>query len=369
MLAVEAENDFAAAGVILGLNIQLKNGQSIIVGSDASWRVVPDNERDWETKLNASPSWPKAKIVGAAGVIPWKVASWDWGTIVFNAPKLQQVVVPFWQQLWFEAILFSFLVISVAIGLYLAGRLVLNSKERSVIRRERARIARDLHDSLSAGLTQLVVCGESAKSDLRSPREIQPGLDEICLKARGLLDSLKETIWIVNSQRDSLRDLIMHLCDYTETFIKPTTIRCRFDVASDLPTLPCDVGIRRNLMLVVKEALCNAVKYSGASELHLRIHWDDHEIIVRVEDNGKGFDPTKVNKETNGLINMEQRAKDAGGRCQVVSRPNAGCQVEINVPLRRLRRYYLWHKIQPDVHNDQLTFPLKPSASEAEERS
>jgi len=367
VFAVEAVNDFGAGGVILGLKTELKNGQTSFVGSDSSWRVVPNNERDWKTRLNASPSWPNAKIVGEAGLGSWKVVAWDWGTIVFNAPKTQPIVVPFWQQLWFQSILMFFLVVLVAIGLYLAGRLALNSREHSVIRRERARIARDLHDSLSAGLTQLVVCGESAKSDLRSYPEIQPGLDEICLKARGLLDSLKETIWIVNSQRDSVRDLIMHLCDYTETFLRPTTIRCRFDVASDLPTLPCDVGIRRNLMLAVNEALCNVIKYSGASELKLRIHWDDNEIVVQVEDNGKGFDPTKVNKEGNGLINMEQRAKDAGGRCQVVSRPGAGCQVEISVPLRRLHRFSFWHKSKSEIHNDRLTFPA--SASEANESS
>jgi hypothetical protein len=369
VLAVEGANDFGAAGIILGLNIQLRDGQSIFIGSDASWRVVPNNVHNWETKLNPSPSWPKAKIVGSAGASPWEVDARDWGKKVLNAPTPQPIVVPLWQQLWFEVVFSSFFAFSIMIGIFLMGWLVLNSKEHSVIRRERARIARDLHDGLSAGLTQLVVCGESVKNDLRSYPEIQPGLDEICQKARCLSDSLKETIWIVNSQRDSLRDLIMHLCDYTETFLKPTTIRCRFDVPSNLPTLPCDVGIRRNLMLAVKEALCNAIKYSGASELQLRIHWDDHEIVVRVEDNGKGFDPTKASKERNGLINMKQRAKDAGGSCRVVSKPGAGCQVEISVPLRRLRRFYLWHRTQPEGHNDQLALPLQTSASEATEPS
>lgn len=369
VLAVEGANNFGPAGLILGLNIQLKDGQTIFISSDASWRVVPNTESDWETKRNPSPLWPKAKIVGSAGVSPWNVDGWDWGTKVLEAPTPKPIVVPFWLQLWFQVVLSSLLVISVVIGIYLTGRLVLNSREHSVIRRERARIARDLHDSLSSGLTQLVVCGESVKNDLRSCPEVQPGLDEICLQARGLLDSLKETIWIVNSQRDSLRDLIMHLCDFTETFLKPTTIRCRFDVASDLPTSPCDVGIRRNLMLALKEALCNAVKYSEASELYLRIHLDDHEIVVRVEDNGKGFDPTTTNKGRNGLINMEQRANDAGGTFRVISQPGAGCQVEISVPLRRLRRFNMWSRKRAEDQNDKLTLPSSRNASEATESS
>jgi hypothetical protein len=364
VLAVEGANEFGPAGLILGLNIRLKDGQTFFISSDASWRVVPNTESDWETKRNPSPLWPKAKIVGSAGVSPWNVDGWDWGTKVLEAPTPKPIVVPFSQQLWFQALLFILLAVSVLVGIYLAVRLALNSKEHSVIQRERARIARDLHDGLSAGLTQLVVCGESAKNDSRSYPEIQPGLDQICLNARYLLDSLKETIWIVNSQRDSLRDLILHLCDYTETYLKPTTIRCRFDVATDLPTMPCDVGIRRNLMLAVNEALCNAIKYSGASELYLRIHWD-HEIVVRVEDNGKGFDPRTTDKGRNGLVNMEQRAKDVGGRCRVISRPGAGCQVEISVPLHRSRRFNLWFRKEAEDRDDQSSFPLKGDASEA----
>jgi signal transduction histidine kinase len=369
VLAVEAVNDFGAAGVILGLTIELRNGQLIRVGSDASWRVVPNNAHDWEAKLKASTSWPKAKIVGVAGATPWKVWDWEWGARVFNTPKLHRVVVPFWQRKWFQVTTISFSAISVVIGIFLAGRLAMNSKERSVVRRERDRIARDLHDDLTAGLTQLVVCGELTKNGSRSDKDVQSGLDEICLQARCLLDSLKETIWVVNSQRDSLQDLVMHLCDFAEVFLEPTAIRCRFDVASDLPMLPCDVGIRRNLLLAVKEALCNAVKYSEASELQLEIQWDGNNIGIRIEDNGKGFDPLTVKNGRNGLQNMCQRAKDAGGTCKVISKPGQGCRVEFSVPLRRLRGLSLWHRKHSDAHNDRLVFPQNDSASETTEYS
>jgi len=365
VLAVEAMNDFGAAGIILGLNIQLKDGQLIKVGSDANWRIVPNNERGWETKLKADPSWSNAKIVGAAGVANWRIFDYEWGSRVFNVPPMRRVVVPFWQREWFQVLVASFLAISVAMGIYLGGRLMINSNERAVIWRERARIARDLHDDLSAGLTHLVVYGESSKRALRACQEIQPTLNEICLKTRHLLDSLSETIWIVNSQRDSLRDLAMHLCDYMEVFLSPTTIRCRFDISCVLPTLPCDVGIRRNLLLAFKEALCNAVKYSGASELQLRIHWEGHELVVRIEDNGKGFDPVAVNKERNGLFNMCQRAKDAGGNCQVTSKPGHGCQIVFRVPLRRSSRFHLWLSKKPEDQNDLLTFPPKGVADKA----
>jgi signal transduction histidine kinase len=366
VLAVEGVNDFGPAGVILGLGVQLENGQWIKISSDSSWRVVPNTESDWETKLNASPSWPKARIEGAAGSYPW-VSDWEWGTAVFRAVPLQPVVVHFWQRVWFQITLASLLVILAATVIYLISRLVMQSKERLAIRRERARIARDLHDDLAAGLTQLVVYGEKTKMQLQSCPEIQPGLDEICLKTRRLLVSLRETVWVVNSQRDSLRDLVFYICDYTEAFLSPTTIRCSFDVTTDLPVLPCDMTIRRNLLLGVKEALCNAVRYSEASELKLRIYTESNEIIVLVQDNGKGFDPTTTGKGRNGLLNMHQRAKDAGGRCRLVSLPGSGCEVEFRVPLHGTSQFRLWNKKTVEVDSDRVTLSPKTSVSEVAE--
>jgi signal transduction histidine kinase len=368
VLAVEGVNDFGAAGVILGLRVQLKDGQSITVDSDSSWRIVPNTETDWATKFKPSPSWRKAKIVSAAGVYPW-ISDWgEWGTSVFRATQPQRVITHFWQQSWFQMTLACFLIISVTTVIYLIGRLVMQSKEQLAIQRERARIARDLHDDIATGLTQLVVFGEKTKMLFRPCSEVQPGLDEICLKTRRLLVSLRETVWVVNSQRDSIRDLVFYICDYTEAFLSPTTIRCSFDVITDMPVLPCDMTIRRNLLLGVKEALCNAVKYSEASELKLSIYKQRNEIVVSVQDNGKGFDPTTASKERNGLLNMEQRAKDAGGTCWLVSKPGAGCLVEFRVPLHRISRFRLWRKRLEKSDSDLVTLSPNASASGPAER-
>ena len=73
------------------------------------------------------------------------------------------------------------------------------------LNRERARIARDIHDDLGAGLTQLVLLGEVSKSELPSHSSTRPQIEQICDKARDLSHAMDEVVWVVNSRRDTLR--------------------------------------------------------------------------------------------------------------------------------------------------------------------
>jgi hypothetical protein len=207
VLAVEAFNDVNEAGVVLGLSMLLRDGRLREIGSDASWRVVPNSERGWVERPYASSAWPAAKVVAPLGAAPWKA-----GFAIYTTPQLQALVMHFWQRGWFQITLASVCLLAVAICLYLAGRLVMQSQAQSVVARERARIARDIHDDLTAGLTQLVLLGETTQSELPAQSEMRSHLDEICGRARRLLRSLNETIWVVNSQRDTLRDFASYVC-------------------------------------------------------------------------------------------------------------------------------------------------------------
>ena len=134
----------------------------------------------------------------------------------------------------------------------------------------------------------------------------------VCEKARGLSRLMNEIIWMVNSKRDTFRDFTSYVCKYAETFLEATPIRCRFDVEEEMPDLPCDLGVRRNLFLGVKEALNNAVRHSGASEVLVQIRWREQQMVVAIEDNGHGFDPALDERQGNGLSNMIARAAEAG---------------------------------------------------------
>jgi len=176
-------------------------------------------------------------------------------------------------------------------GLVLFGMLMLKLQLERVVRRERARIAHDLHDNLGGGLTQLVLLGEAVRRELGDGAG-RPGdkLKRLCEQARAMGRDMKETVWLINSQRDTVSELASYLARYAETFFRDTPVRCRFAIDGDLPDSPCGLGVRRNLLLGVKEAFNNALRHSGASEVELVVERRRGLLRIVVRDNGTGFD-------------------------------------------------------------------------------
>lgn len=339
VLAVEAFNDRLQAGLILGLRIELVDQRVIEVPSDSSWLVVPlDDPPGWESRRLAASHWHPVKVIAAVGASPWNV--WPIGRI--SMPALQPVVLHFWQQAWVQILLLSICGVAVAVCLQLMARLAVQSKAERVMHLERARIARDIHDDLGARLTQLVLLGEVARSELPADSQWQGQVTEICEKARDLSHAMDEVIWAVNSRRDTLKDFASYVCKYAQVFLASSPVRCRLDVEPEMPAESFALPIRRNLLLAVKEALNNAAKHSQARELFLRIHRQGGELTVAVEDDGRGFDPANADWNRNGMANMGQRMSEVGGRCQVTSSPGKGCRVSFTVPLTRESRLARW---------------------------
>ena len=334
VLAVEAFNERLEGGLVFGLRTELANGRVIEVRSDNDWKVV----KDWERVKRADPAWPWAKVVGALGTPPWNV--WPFALVV-EAP-LQPVIVHFWETVWFQITVLAMFGVVLLICLWLITQLALQSKSQRLLHLQRARIARDIHDDLGARLTQLLLLGEIAQSELPAQSATRAQIDGICEQARDVARAVDEVVWAVSSRRDTLRDFAAYVCQYAQVFLKDTSTRCRLDVEPELPPAPFDLAIRRNLLLAVKEAISNAAKHSGAGELILRIHWQGNNVQVVVEDDGKGFDVAQANASRNGLMNMAQRMREVGGRFDVKSGPGFGCRIEFNLPLTHARRQPYW---------------------------
>ena len=335
VLAVKAVNNFDAGGLLMGMRIERSDGLVMEIASDAGWRIAPADDSAWTRRTEARPDWKPATLAGAFGKSPWIENTYR---AVFHAPLSEPRVVRFWQSDWFQLMLAVVCGLATLACLFLLGRLWAQSQAQLVVDRERSRIARDIHDDLTAWLARMVVLGERTQQTLPPASEARAQVREMCENGRSLLAALNQTIWVINSKRDTLKDLVSYVCRYAESFFQPTAIRCRFDVDEDVPALPCDVGVRRNLFLAVKEALNNVLRHSAATEVQLRIHRFADAFIVVIEDNGNGFDPSLADRERNGLANMRSRAEEAGGSFEVTSRPGAGCRVAFRIPMSRLHR-------------------------------
>jgi signal transduction histidine kinase len=363
VLAVMAFNSDALAGMIFGMHVDLADGRVIAVKSDTHWRIVPEGVRGWDKMTEAPDSWPPATVVAGLGERPW----WVTPESVQIIPPAQPIQTFFWQSSWFQITLIVVCGLVILISLSLMAQLALHQKERWLLLQERARIARDIHDDLGSRMTQLVLHGEVAQSELSDDSDTRSQLHEICEEARALLSSMDEILWAVNPRRDTLRDFASYVCGYAQEFFKRTSIQCLFDVEPEISSAPLDLPLRRSLLMAIKETLNNAAKHSAATEVKLQIRWHRQKLVVVVEDNGKGFDPVAARAERNGLLNMSQRMTELGGTCLIASQPGRGCRVEFTVPLRQWRRSpwdWIWKTKQLSAPINETKNPQVNDASQ-----
>ena len=334
VLAVKAINSFSQAGMLFGLQVNLADGQTIEVKSDKTWRIVPGEGSRWKKQTAVQLGWPVATIIAPLGGSPW----WTSPQSVNKMPSLQPLKVYFWQTGWFQITLLSVCGIVILISFRLTAQLALHQKERWLLQQERARIAREIHDDIGSRMTQLVLHGEVAQGGLADGSETQLQLVQICEEARGLLSTMDEILWAVNPKRDTLRDFAAYVCKYAQEFLAATPIQCLLEVDPEMSAAAFDLPLRRSLLMAIKETLNNAVKHSGATELRLQIQRQGQQLVVVVQDNGHGFDPTVIKAERNGLTNMAQRMRELGGHCLVTSQPGKGCRVEFSIPFKHPQR-------------------------------
>lgn len=332
VLAVSAFNEFFQAGLIMNMRAELDGGKVIEIKSDETWRVVPDIEVGWETMTHPHDDWGKATIITPLGAKPWNGA---WPLDFVSVPPFHPIVVPFWRTGWFHVGLILFYGVILLICFALMIQLALKSKEQRALHLERARIARDIHDDFGTRLTKIILEGEVAQNELAANSEACVRFARISDGLRDVLGAMDEVLWAVNPRRDTVRDFVVYICEYAQAFLKPTSIQCFLEVEPDMPPLDFELPLRRSLLLAVKEAINNVAKHSTATRLVLQIRRGEPGLVVVVEDNGRGFDLSKIRAERNGLANMIQRMNEVGGKCRVFSEPGKGCRIQFTIPLTR----------------------------------
>lgn len=361
VLTVKAINSTSFAGMLLGLRIDFADGQSIEIKSDQHWRIAPEATKGWKGMTKAPDAWPAATVLAALGNQPW----WTQPQRVNAIPTPQPIKVFFWQTAWFQI---PFLIVCGLIVLtifFLAAQLALHQKEHWLLQRERARIAMDVHDDIGSRMTHLVLNGEVVQGELPADSKARVQVEQICEDARGVLSSIDEILWALNPRRDTLQDFADYVCDYAQKFLGPAGIECVFEMDTETLDAGADLPLRRSLLMAIKETLNNTVKYSGATELRLQIGRLRHNLVVVVQDNGRGFDPASARPGRNGLGNMSRRMRELGGHCHIASQPGQGCRIEFCIPLRSPRRLslsWMWRRQGRLAKANEDQGPSRPAA-------
>jgi signal transduction histidine kinase len=213
------------------------------------------------------------------------------------------------------------------------------------VERERARIARDIHDDLGASLTHITLLSQSARGELEEGHTAAGDMDQIYTTARELTRAMDEIVWAVNPKHDTLESLMAYLARFAQNFLTGTGLRCRLDVPVQLPPWTLTSEIRHNVFLASKEALNNAVKHAHATEVRLSLELNPSAFVIVVGDNGQGFELQKLNGHPsggtddlrasggNGLQNMKRRLSEVGGRCEWETVLHEGTRVRMTIQI------------------------------------
>jgi ligand-binding sensor domain-containing protein/signal transduction histidine kinase len=263
-------------------------------------------------------------------------SSGDWSD---HLASLTFTVTPFFWQTWSfrilaSAVLLVLIVLAVRHFMLRRMQLLLQSVEReATLQKERTRIAQDMHDELGARFTQISLLGELSRSALKEPDKARDFLGQISHVSQAGVKSLDEIVWAVNPRHDTLADLLDYTGQYARDFLAAAGIECRLDFPDPLPEGTVSGEIRHCIFLIIKETLNNVVKHAQATGVRMSFEKTSSGTRWLIEDNGKGFAVAPGSSLADGLRNIQQRAAALGGRAEILSSPETGTRVIVEIPL------------------------------------
>lgn len=249
----------------------------------------------------------------------------------------------FWETRWFLVLLL--------VGVLAAGGTMARHFERRRLRRrleqverertvekERARIAKDIHDDLGAHLTEIALLSEFAQDPAASREQVMADIQKITVRSRSLTRTMDEIVWAVNPKNDTLERFVTYTCSFAEDYLQSAKIACRMEVPEFLPDIPLTAELRHNLFLAVKEALNNVVKHAAASEARFSVAFESGRLVITIQDNGRGFevriqDNIQGGLQQDGLQNMRKRIESMGGRFELQSQPGQGTRLRFMIAI------------------------------------
>ena len=252
-----------------------------------------------------------------------------------GASIILMIKPPFWETWWFRFLVFIVLLTSIGgtlryIEMRKIKRKIEKLEQERALEHERTRISRDMHDEVGSSLSEIAILSELAK---KKPLEAETHINEISERATEVIDSVSEIVWAMNPQNDKLDNLVAHIRRYSIKYLNLSNIECIFSVPEIIPAQHLSTELRRNIFLVVKEALHNIAKHAGASEVLFTIELASEQLVIQIKDNGTGFLIDELSGSGNGLVNMRKRIEDIGGRIKIESSPGEGTQIGFSIKL------------------------------------
>src|SRR5262249_10555411 len=303
--------DFVALGFAPGEGLRY---QYKLEGSSDEWSGLAEQRTVNFAKLAPGRYRFLVRAVNAAGAASERPAS-----ISFR------ILRPVWQRWWF-------LMAAALLGVLAAYSIYRYRLRRLLeLERVRTRIASDLHDDIGANLARIAILSEVAHQRLQEDNSsIEVPLSSIAQISRESAASMGDIVWAINPKRDHLIDLVQRMRKLANEVLGSRGIEHEFIAPVADEDLRLGADLRRDMLLIFKEALNNIARHSNCSTANIELTVESRWLNLRIADDGSGFDAT-AQLEGNGLASMKRRARGLGGDLKVSSVQGKGTELILRV--------------------------------------
>lgn len=244
----------------------------------------------------------------------------EWVESKFILPVI--VHTAFYKKVWFYIVL----AILLAAIIYSIFRYRLSQ----VIRLEKIRhtISSDLHDEVGATLSSISIFSEMAKQVVPDNSKAEGFLKKIGDRSRDSIDKMSDIIWSINPENDSIEQMLIRMKNFVNETVEGKDIAVHWEESEMISKLRLGMPQRKNLYLLFKEVIINAVKYADAKNISVQLAAQNKMLYLTIKDDGKGFSFELI-KPGNGIKNIKHRAVLLNGSAEIESSPDNGTTVRV----------------------------------------
>ncbi len=235
-----------------------------------------------------------------------------------------EIMPPFWQTWWF--VTGCLLLLAAAVYSIYKYRLNQLLKLQSV----RNKIASDLHDDVGSTLSSIRMYSDIVSSQVKDTNpQSTILLDKISSNSKEMIENMSDIVWMIKPGNDDFKSIESRMLNFANELCTQSGISFDFVIEGSLEDIRIPMEQRRDIYLIFKEAVNNAVKYSGCHGLRAVITSQNNQLQMCISDDGNGFD-AGIASNGNGLSNMKKRAETNRGNFKINSSLGEGTEIVVS---------------------------------------
>ena len=290
------------------------------------YRLVSENSQGKWSRIPGNKSINFSGLTHGAYILQLKATAYNNIPNSLVSSLRFYISKPFYLQAWF-IILVAFLLFLLSFTIY-SWRI---SRVKKVFNVRNA-ISKDLHDEIGATLSSINIYSEIAREKVNGNTEVNSLLGRIYAGSQQALESINDIVWYVDPRNDNCDNIITKMQDFAIPVLEAKGIEPVFDIQETVRGCTMSMLVRQNTYRIFREVIANIVKYSQAGKAVIRVSKSGSHVLLKIEDDGIGFDPANV-KKGNGLNSMLYRALAMKAILNFDAAEGKGCKFELLCPI------------------------------------